>query len=56
VYGSEIAFSNSSGLPERVDFFFNLGDDGFAVLGSANDIATARDIVEPAVASLQTTD
>jgi hypothetical protein len=53
VLGSEIAFRASSGLPERVDFFFNLGDDGFAVLGSAYDIEIASQLVDPLVASIQ---
>ncbi|MGC1853375.1 MAG: hypothetical protein WA687_13145, partial [Solirubrobacterales bacterium] len=56
VVGSEIAFRANSGLPERVDFFFNLGDNGFAVLGSAYDIETARRLVGPLVASIETTE
>jgi hypothetical protein len=56
IVGSELAFRANSGLPERVDFFFNLGDDGFAVLGSAYDIETARRLVGPLVASIQTTE
>lgn len=51
--GSEIAFRATSGLPERVDFFFNLGDNGFAVLGSAYDIDTSRSLVDSLVASLE---
>ncbi len=51
--GSEIAFQANAGLPERVDFFFNLGDNGFAVLGSAYDLETARGLVGPVVASLE---
>ena len=52
--GSEIAFRANSGLPERDDFFFNIGDNGFAVLGSAYDIETARRLVGPLVASIET--
>ncbi len=51
--GSEVAFRSSAGLPERVDFFFDLGSNGFAVLGSAYDIGTARSLVGPLVHSLQ---
>ncbi|HEX5984458.1 MAG TPA: serine/threonine-protein kinase [Solirubrobacterales bacterium] len=51
--GSEIAFSNNSGLPERVDFFFTLGDNGFAVMGSTYDIDTSRRLVNSLVASLE---
>jgi len=56
VVGSEIAFSASTDPSERVDFFFNLGDDGYAVLGSAYDIAAARSLVGPLVASIETTE
>jgi hypothetical protein len=55
VIGSEIAFRNDQGLPERIDFFFNLGGNGFAVLGSAYDLDTARALVGPVVSSLRTT-
>jgi hypothetical protein len=53
VVGSELAFRASSGLPERVDFFFNIGNNGFAVLGSAYDQETARRLVGPLVSSLE---
>jgi Protein kinase domain len=53
VIGSEIAFRGHSGLPERVDFFFNLADNGFAVLGSAYDIETAHRLIGPLVASIE---
>jgi protein kinase-like protein len=53
VLGSEVAFRANSGLPERVDFFFNLGDNGFAVLGSAYDVDTARRLIGPLIASIQ---
>ncbi len=56
VVGSELAFRASSGLPERVDFFFNIGDNGFAVLGSAYDQETARRLVGPLVSSLEITE
>ncbi len=32
VEGSELDFDAGSGLPKRADFFFNVGDNGFAVL------------------------
>ncbi|HEY6731078.1 MAG TPA: protein kinase [Solirubrobacterales bacterium] len=50
--GSEIAFNGDSGPPERVDFFFNIGDNGFAVLGSSYDIETSRRLVSSLVASI----
>ncbi len=50
--GSEIAFSGDSGPPERVDFFFTLGDNGFAVLGSSYDIEDSRRLVSSLVASM----
>jgi hypothetical protein len=53
VVGSELAFRANEGLPERVDFFFNIGDNGFAVLGSAYDLEAARQLVGPVVASLE---
>lgn len=56
IIGSEIAFRANSGLPERDDFFFNIGDNGFAVLGSAYDIETARSLVGPLVASIETSE
>jgi protein kinase-like protein len=55
VVGAEFAFRSSSNPPERVDFFFNLGDSGFAVLGSAYDQQTAAGLVGPLVASLRPT-
>jgi hypothetical protein len=51
--GTEIQFHSSSGTPERADFFFNLGGNGFAVLGGAYDLGTARSLVGPLVRSLQ---
>ena len=53
-YGSEIDFQASSGLRERADFFFDRGGSGFAVLGSAEDQATARSLIGPVVSSLVT--
>jgi serine/threonine protein kinase len=52
-YGSEIDFQASSDLRERADFFFDRGGSGFALLASAEDQATARSLVGPAVASLE---
>jgi hypothetical protein len=51
--GSELTFRSSSGLPERVDFFFNIGDAGFAVLASAYDLETAQNLIDPLVSSLR---
>ncbi len=51
--GTELAFSASSAPTERSDFFFNLGDNGFAVLGSAYDLASAQSLVGPVVRSLE---
>jgi hypothetical protein len=51
--GTELAFSASSAPTERSDFFFNLGDNGFAVLGSAYNLATAQSLVGPVVRSLE---
>ncbi len=53
VLGSEVQFHSTAGLPERADFFFNLGNDGFAVLGSAYDLRTAKSLVGPLVGSLE---
>lgn len=53
IVGSELAFRADSGLPERVDFFFTLGDDGYAALGSAYDLETADSLVGPLVGSIQ---
>jgi hypothetical protein len=53
VLGTEIQFHSSTGTPERSDFFFNLGGNGFAVLGGADDLGTARSLVGPLVSSLQ---
>jgi hypothetical protein len=50
--GTELAFSASSAPSERSDFFFNFGDNGFAVLGSAYDLSTAQSLVGPVVRSL----
>jgi serine/threonine protein kinase len=52
--GSEIDFEASSGLRQRADFFFDRGGSGFAVLGSAEDQATARSLIGPVVSSLRT--
>jgi hypothetical protein len=51
--GTELAFSASSEPSERSDFFFNLGDNGFAVLGSAYDLSTAQSLIGPVVRSLE---
>ena len=51
--GSELLFSGDSGPPERSDFFFNLGNNGFAVLASAYDLRSAQSRVGPLVRSLQ---
>ena len=56
VEGGELDFRASSGLPERADFFFNLGDNGFAVLASGHDLARAQQRIGPLVASLRTSD
>jgi serine/threonine protein kinase len=53
VEGSELDFRAGSGLPERADFFFNIGDNGFAVLASGYDLATAQGRIAPLVSSLQ---
>jgi Protein kinase domain len=50
--GTELAFRADSSPPERSDFFFELDDNGFAVLGSAYDLHTARSLVGPLVHSL----
>jgi serine/threonine protein kinase len=51
--GSEIAFSGDSGPPERIDFFFTVGDNSFAVLGSSYDLDTSRRLVNRLVASIE---
>jgi hypothetical protein len=51
--GSELDFRADSGLPERADFFFNVGDAGFAVLASGNDLSRAQARIGPLVSSLQ---
>lgn len=50
--GTELAFSSDSEPPERADFFFDLGDNGFAVLGSAYDLRTAQSLIGPVIRSL----
>jgi hypothetical protein len=52
----ELDFHATSGLPERVDFFFNLGDNGFAVLSSGYDLAVAQSRIGPLVSSLRISD
>jgi serine/threonine-protein kinase len=51
--GSEFSFHADSGLPERTDFFFNIGDAGFAVLSSGYDLSTAQARIGPLVSSLR---
>jgi hypothetical protein len=51
--GTELAFSGDSGPPERSDFFFNVGDNGFAVLGSAYELRAAQSLIGPLVGSLR---
>jgi hypothetical protein len=51
--GSEFSFHADSGLPERTDFFFNIGDAGFAVLSSGYDLSAAQARIDPLVSSLQ---
>jgi predicted Ser/Thr protein kinase len=53
IEGSELDFRADSDPPERADFFFNFGENGFAVLASAYDQATAQSLVAPIVSSLQ---
>ncbi len=53
IEGSELDFRASSGPPERADFFFNIGDNGFAVLASGYDLAAAQNRIAPLVSSLQ---
>ncbi|HEX5988686.1 MAG TPA: serine/threonine-protein kinase [Solirubrobacterales bacterium] len=52
MFGTELAFSADSERPERSDFFFELGDNSFAVLGTAYDLRTAQSLVGPLVRSL----
>jgi predicted Ser/Thr protein kinase len=52
IEGSELDLRTNSERPERADFFFNLGENGFAVLGSANSLSAAHDLIEPVVSSL----
>jgi hypothetical protein len=51
--GSELDFRADSGLPERADFFFNIGDDGFAVLASGHGLEAAQERIDPLVSSLR---
>jgi len=51
--GSELDFRANPGLPERADFFFNIGDNGFAVLASGYDLEAAQARIDPLVSSLQ---
>lgn len=51
--GSELDFKADSGLPERADFFFNIGNDGFAILASGNDLSAAQARIDPLISSLQ---
>jgi hypothetical protein len=53
VAGSELDFRADSGLPERADFFFNIGNAGFAVLSSGYDLTRAQERLDPVVSSLQ---
>jgi hypothetical protein len=53
VLGSELAFRANSARPERVDFFFNLGTSGFAVLGTASSQAEARALVHSVVPTIR---
>jgi serine/threonine protein kinase len=50
--GSELDLRANSERPERADFFFDLGGNGFAVLGSASSLSAAHDLIEPVVSSL----
>lgn len=51
--GSELTFRSDSEPPLRVDFFFDVGADGYAVLGCAYDLETARGLVADAARSLE---
>jgi hypothetical protein len=53
LFGSELDFRADSGLPERADFFFNIGDAGFAILASGNDLSAAQARIDPLISSLQ---
>jgi tRNA A-37 threonylcarbamoyl transferase component Bud32 len=53
IEGSELDFRASSGLPERADFFFDVGDAGFAVLASGYDLTAAQNRIGPLASSLQ---
>jgi serine/threonine protein kinase len=53
IEGSELDFRADSDPPERADFFFDLGDNGYAVLASAYDQATAQRLLGPVISSLQ---
>jgi serine/threonine protein kinase len=53
IEGSELDFRANSGLPERADFFFNIGDAGFAILASGYDLEAAQERIDPLVSSLQ---
>lgn len=52
VEGAELDFRATSGRPERADFFFNLGVNGFAVLSSGYDLTAAKNRIGPLVSSL----
>lgn len=53
IVGSELDFRATSKPAERADFFFNLDNDGFAVLASTSDLETAQRLLDPLVGSLQ---
>jgi serine/threonine-protein kinase len=53
IEGSELDLRADSGLPERADFFFDLGNSGFAVLASGYNLASAQDRLGPVLSSLQ---
>ena len=51
--GSELDFQADSGLRERADFFFDIGDAGFAILASGNDLGAAQARIDPLASSLR---
>jgi hypothetical protein len=53
LFGSELDFRADSGLPERADFFFNIGNAGFAILASGHDLNAAQARIDPLISSLQ---
>ena len=55
IEGSELDFEAGAGLPERADFFFDIGDAGFAVLASGHDLEAAQERLGPLVSSLRMT-